>query len=298
MQDVWIWPLESGINDLESEEGLASMRELERDWAREKAQLADQGGLEAFEKRLNREWAIETGQIENLYRIERGVTLTLIEQGFQAALIPRGSVNRDEAYVLNLLRDQENALEGLFDFVKRGRDLSTSYIKELHAAMTRSQTTVEAFDPSGNRVEVPMIHGDWKSQENFPERDEKRFRYCPPEQTASEMERLVAMHLQHLDKSVAPEVEAAWIHHRFTQIHPFQDGNGRVARALATLVLLRAGLFPLVVPLEEKDAYLDHLERADAGDLLPLVYDVALRQQEAHRLARKAMQTGKDPDPS
>lgn len=63
MQDVWIWPLETGINDLESEEGLASMRELERDWAREKAQLADQGGLEAFEKRLNREWAIETGQL-------------------------------------------------------------------------------------------------------------------------------------------------------------------------------------------------------------------------------------------
>lgn len=116
---------------------------------------------------------------------------------------------------------------------------------------------------------------------------------APPEQTASEMERLVAMHLQHVDKSVPPEVEAGWIHHRFTQIHPFQDGNGRVARALATLVLLRAGLFPVVVPLDEKDAYQDHLERADAGNLQPLVYYVALRQQEAHRLARKACRRGK-----
>ena len=43
-----------------------------------------------------------------------------------------------------------------------------------------------------------------------------------------------------------PEVEAAWLHHRFGQIHPFQDGNGRVARALATMIFLRAGFVPLV----------------------------------------------------
>ena len=45
------------------------------------------------------------------------------------------------------------------------------------------------------------------------------------------------LHRNHHD--VAPEVEAAWLHHRFTQIHPFQDGNGRIARALATLIFVK-----------------------------------------------------------
>ena len=42
-------------------------------------------------------------------------------------------------------------------------------------------------------------------------------------------------------------MEAAWLHHRFVQIHPFQDGNGRIARALSTLIFVKAGWFPLVV---------------------------------------------------
>jgi Fic family protein len=87
------------------------------------------------------------------------------------------------------------------------------------------------------------------------------------------------MHAGHQEKGIAPEVESAWLHHRFSQIHPFQDGNGRVSRLLASLVLLRAGLFPMVVPREEKDIYIETLEYADGGDLQPLVYLIARRQQ-------------------
>jgi Fic family protein len=46
---------------------------------------------------------------------------------------------------------------------------------------------------------------------------------------AAEMDKLVELHREHRAAGVAPEVESAWLHHRFTQIHPFQDGNGRVA---------------------------------------------------------------------
>ena len=83
------------------------------------------------------------------------------------------------------------------------------------------------------------------------------------------MDRLIELHEAHV--SVPPEVEAAWLHHRFTQIHPFQDGNGRIARALATLVFVKAGWFPLVVRNEELALYLDALEQADRGDLRELV---------------------------
>src|SRR6266704_240630 len=67
-----------------------------------------------------------------------------------------------------------------------------------------------------------------------------------------------------------PVIRAAWLHHRFVAIHPFQDGNGRVARALTLLVLLRAHYAPLVVGRHQRGDYLDALDVA-AGDLRPLV---------------------------
>lgn len=105
--------------------------------------------------------------------------------------------------------------------------------------------------------------------------------YCPPEQVAPEIERLVYLHHQHEVLGVPAEVEAAWLHHRFTQIHPFQDGNGRVARALASLVAIRAGWFPLVVTRDHRDTYIRDLEEADAGDLHPLTATFAALERRA-----------------
>jgi hypothetical protein len=89
------------------------------------------------------------------------------------------------------------------------------------------------------------------------------------------------MHLQHQRDGVPPEVEAAWIHHRFTQIHPFQDGNGRVARALASLVFICAEWFPLVVTRDDRTQYLDASEQADEGDLRGLIDFFGARQKKA-----------------
>jgi hypothetical protein len=68
-----------------------------------------------------------------------------------------------------------------------------------------------------------------------------------------------------------PIAAAAWLHHGFIRIHPFQDGNGRVARALVLLVLLRNDYAPLVVDRRRRDEYLHALDLANAGDLAPLV---------------------------
>lgn len=279
-----IWPPETGIADFEvdpSELAVPEAARIRKVWKDRKTDLGDSDRLRLFSDQLNREWAIETGIIENLYYIDRGVTQTFIERGFQEALLQHGSADKDPGLIVALLEDQRNALENLFAFVRQDRSLTTGYIKELHAMMTQSQHTTEAFTPTGERIEVPLIRGDWKREANFPFRDGVQYRYCPPTQTASEMERLVDMHLRHTNLGFPPEVEAAWIHHRFTQVHPFQDGNGRVARALASLVLIRAGMFPLIVPREEKAVYLQSLERADAGDLRSLVLLVSRRQEIA-----------------
>ena len=115
-----------------------------------------------------------------------------------------------------------------------------------------------------------LIRGDYKIQPNNPTRPDGTIHgYCPPEHVAAEMDRLIELHRIHAE--VAPEVEAAWLHHRFTRIHPFQDGNGRIARALATLVFVKANWLPLVVRDHDRKKYIDALEMADRGDLKPLV---------------------------
>lgn len=288
MKILEIWPSESGIKDLPEDWptlAVPAMRRLEASWRQLRTEAAGSNELKTFADQLRREWAIETGAIENLYDISEGVTVALIEQGFSAAAMEPGAVDKDPEYILSLLNDQKDALEGLFDFAAGRRALSTSYIKELHAAMTRSQVTADSVDPQGNPAQVDLLHGEYKRWPNYPTKGNTEFRYCPPEQTVPEMERLVEMHLGHADRNVPPEVEAAWLHHRFVQIHPFQDGNGRVGRALASLVLIRGGLFPLVVPRAEKSAYLDLLRVADEGQLRPLVQLVARRQESAYRRA-------------
>ena len=111
------------------------------------------------------------------------------------------------------------------------------------------------------------------------------------------MEELLRLHAEH--GAVSPEVEAAWLHHRFTQIHPFQDGNGRVARWLASLVLIRAGWFPLIVSdtRGERDDYLGALAGADRGDLAPLVDLFAALQRRAFLLALRDVPQSREVEP-
>ena len=100
MADGYRW---HPITDLESDPEALTEGELEplgRVWASQKAELAGPG-LDDFDKRLRREWAIETGVIERVYTLDRGVTRTLIARGIDAALIPHGASNRDSSATVN-----------------------------------------------------------------------------------------------------------------------------------------------------------------------------------------------------
>jgi len=262
------WTPIQDIPDPEEALEVSELRALDELWSEQRSELEQLDGMKRFRVRLARSWAIETGVIERVFDLDRGTTDLLIEKGIDADLIDRASTDREPRLVLRIIRDHRDAIEGLFTFIKRERDLSTSYVKELHATLTRSQETVEALDHFGHLVEVPLLRGTWKELPNNPRRpDGTAHIYCPPEHVDSEMDRLVHLHRIHDKRGVKPEVEAAWLHHRFAQIHPFQDGNGRVARALATLIFLRAGWFPLTVDRDLKSEYIEALEAADLGNL-------------------------------
>ena len=275
------------IADLEAApETLAAekLRSMFAVWDDQRAEIENAEEWPEFSEKLRREWAVETGLIERIYTLERGTTETLIKHGIDANLIPHGAVgvvSADKAVAM--INDHKVVIDELFKFADDNRQLSTFYIRELHAALVRNQDTTTGVDKDGNKRDVPLIKGDYKKLPNNPTRPDGKgvHEYCPPEHVESEMDRLIEMHLAHTKSGVEPEVEAAWLHHRFVQIHPFQDGNGRVARSLATLVFLRAGGFPLIVRdiNGARKKYLDALGDADSGNLKPLIKMLADSQQ-------------------
>ena len=252
-------------------------------WEEYREKLSNVGSFKLFNDRLRREWAIETGIIEGLYSLDRGITQLLIEKGIEDSLIPFGTTDKPVSEIIPILKDQESTLEGLFDFVSSKRKLTTSYVKELHQNLTRNQNTTNAINSLGESVKVPLLRGAWKTQSNNPLRkDGMIHEYCPPEHVASEMDALIEKYDVLDQLGVSPEIAAAWLHHRFTQIHPFQDGNGRVARALASLVFIKAGWFPLVISRDLREEYIKSLEVADIDqDLIPLIDLMSKIQQKS-----------------
>jgi len=89
-----------------------------------------------------------------------------------------------------------------------------------------------------------------------------------------EMEKLIKWWKQNQRKLPIVEL-AALIHHRLVYIHPFFDGNGRVARLVMNLLLLQAG-YPLVIVLKnDRKKYYRVLTQADKGNFVPFVRFIA-----------------------
>ena len=72
-------------------------------------------------------------------------------------------------------------------------------------------------------------------------------------------------------------IRAAVLHAWFTHIHPYIDGNGRTARAISNLELIRAGYPPIIIKKKERERYIDSLaESDDGGDIrsfFELIFD-------------------------
>ncbi|MGH3774051.1 MAG: Fic family protein [Pseudonocardiaceae bacterium] len=256
-----------GVVNGELKQVLASVDALREAWEVSLAQASTGEFAEARRRSLRRH-AIETGIIERLYDVDWGVTEALVAEGLTAEVAAGKGVLDDDA--LAVIRSQYDALEFLADAARNGMDLSLHFVRQLHQAICRTQSTYEARNDFGQTLQLPLNHGTWKTQPNHVRRqDGTLLEYTPPEHVQSQMERLLELHKETADEH--PVVRAAWLHHRFIRTHPFEDGNGRVARALTLLVLLRAKYAPLVVTRTQRGAYINALDQANDGDLRDLV---------------------------
>jgi len=266
-EKIQVWkPIDFTDNWLETDTSL--LDDIAPSWFAKREEISDDSSeFKEFMERLKRHHAIETGVVEKLYDLNEGITQTFIKKGFAESIIQYGDTNINPPDLIKFLKDHYSALDLIFDYVKEDRELTKGFILELHQLVTANQEYTTAIDSLGTLQNIPLLKGKFKVNENNPRREDGTiFQYCPPIHVESEIEKLIDLYNKLENKSIKPIIISAWFHHAFTQIHPFQDGNGRIARLLATMILVKHSFFPFTVKRGQKPDYIDALENADQGD--------------------------------
>ncbi|EYC40866.1 hypothetical protein Y032_0593g411 [Ancylostoma ceylanicum] len=102
-----------------------------------------------------------------------------------------------------------------------------------------------------------------------------RFTPVAPEYVKGQLDDLVDWLRDPSTLEMNPVERAAIAHYKLVLVHPFVDGNGRTARLLLNLILMRAGFPPVILPVESRAEYYATLHTANLGDLRPFVRYVA-----------------------
>jgi len=160
-----------------------------------------------------------------------------------------GKLLAEHLEVLNV----RDALIWLEDFVSSSEPVSDDTILHLHSIILRGLLGLQA---GAYRRQAVRIVGSTHVPPNW---------VRVPDAMAAFVEGL------HEDGE-HPVVFAARAHLELARIHPSVDGNGRVSRMLVNLVLERAGYLPALYSADDRNEYLDALERAYSyGDEVPFI---------------------------
>ena len=151
-----------------------------------------------------------------------------------------------------------------------------------------------------NEIDVRSLHrlvmlrsdpagaGRYADQGRYVLTDQGRHAFPSP----AEVPALMADFATWLSRAAHTPETAFLAHLKLVGIHPFNDGNGRTARLLMNLVLLQKGYPPVAVRPQDRPAYIEALQKAQAdagndGPFLRLLYgrlhDALLDEIEAHR---------------
>lgn len=211
--------------------------------------------------------AMDSGAIEGLYTVDRGFTMTVASQAFawEHALEEKGEEVRE------LFEAQLEAYELVIDAVTHRLPISEAWIRALHEKVCARQPTYRVLTDQGYQ-EQELPKGRYKTQPNHVRVPDGAIHpYAPVDQVPSEMYRLLEQVRAPEFERAHPVTQASYIHYAFVVIHPFADGNGRVARALASVFYFRAHSIPFLVFANQRTSYFDALHQADLGQTRPLL---------------------------
>lgn len=176
-----------------------------------------------------------------------GNTLTLGDTAFvlQEGLTVSGKPLKDHQEVIGHAR----AIDLVYAIIDQRRAVTADDLHALHRAV-QTELVVDAFNPVGR----------WKVEPNgttalLTTGQQRWHDYAQPEHVPA----LMTTWLQHLDELRQPgdRLEAYTdLHLGFTAIHPYADGNGRMARLLANMPVIAGGDPPVLVPQERRRDYI------------------------------------------
>jgi len=169
-----------------------------------------------------------------------------------------------------------DAIDQLLVLIGQEQRLTEAALRELHKILLVRPYETDALTPDGRPTKKKVQLGQYKKTPNHVRTSTgENHYYATPEETTVKMADLMAWYRQELDKrEMHPLILAAMFHFRFVEIHPFDDGNGRMARLLMNLIFMQAGFPPVIVCTEDKNNYLLALEQADTGDLEPFIVHI------------------------
>jgi len=149
------------------------------------------------------------------------------------------------------------------------RDLTENFIRQLNEIILVRPYWKEAITNDGQQTRREITPGEYKKFPNSVRLENGEiFQYASPQETPAMMNDLMAFYKTTSDEGVAhPLWLAAMLHYKFVRIHPFDDGNGRVARLIMNYVLMKNNFPPVIIKDADKKKYITALNKADAGDL-------------------------------
>lgn len=243
-------------------------------------------------QRLRLEWTYHSNAIEG-NSLTYGETVALLMHGVTA----QGKPLKDHLDI----RGHREALDYLDAFVQARESLTLAAIREMHNVLLGEPYESWAETAEGLRVRRTITPGQFKTQPNHVlTQTGEVHHYARPDEVEPRMQALVdaiAATWSEIETGAMHPVRfAAHVHHEVAAVHPFDDGNGRMARLLMNLVLMRARYIPAVIRQERRPAYYGALASADAGDRAPFEQFVADELATTMDLYVRALRGEPDPD--
>lgn len=157
------------------------------------------------------------------------------------------------------------AMNVMLDIADTRAPLTQNHVRELHKTLLRDDYTVFRNLPNGIQTSYTVHAGQYKTRPNsVVTRYGERFEYASPQETPAMMTDLIDWY-NHEEKNgkLTPTQLAALFHYRYIRIHPFEDGNGRIARLMTNYILSRNNWPMVIIRNSKKNDYLEALHNTD-----------------------------------